>query len=380
MRIAVVTETYPPEVNGVAATVRHFVDGLAALGHEVLVTRPRQGPPQHEGDTRVRETTVAGAGIPRYPGLRFGLPSGRLLRRAWDAFRPDVAYLATEGPLGWSALRLARALEIPTASGFHTRFDDFVAHYGFRFLTPIVFAMLRRFHNGTDTTLVPTEELRAFLDRSRFLRVARLERGVDTQRFDPARRDAELRRAWGVADNELAVLHVGRLAPEKNLALVVRAFDAIAAARPGARLVWVGDGPARPALERGHPDHVWCGMQRGEALARHYASGDVFLFPSETETFGNVTLEALASGVPVVAYDYGAAGEYVRDRRNGRLAPLGDAAAFVAASVDAVADADALTAMRTGARSAVAHLSQGAVAQRLAALLTSLVETRRNVA
>src|SRR5688572_10145754 len=269
MRIAVVTETYPPEINGVALTVRHFVEGLAALGHEIMLTRPRQPAAPVEAAGRATETFVAGAALRRYPGLRFGLPSGGRIRRAWNAFRREVAYIATEGPLGWSALRAARALGVPAASGFHTRFDDFVAHYGLKLLTPLVFATLRRFHNAADATLVPTRELQAFLERSRFARVVRLERGVDTTLFDPERRDEALRREWGIGEAELAVLHVGRIAPEKNLELVVRAFEAIRTHHPSARLVWVGDGPACASLRKRRPNDVWCGMQRGPALARH---------------------------------------------------------------------------------------------------------------
>jgi glycosyltransferase involved in cell wall biosynthesis len=325
----------------------------------------------------VTETFVPGAALPRYPGLRFGWPSGGRIRRAWRAFRPEVAYIATEGPLGWSALRTARALGVPAASGFHTRFDDFVAHYGLKLLTPLVFATLRRFHNAADATLVPTRELQAFLERSRFTGVVRLERGVDTALFDPARRDESLRRAWGLAPGELAVLHVGRLAPEKNLELVVRAFEAIRAHHPSARLVWVGDGPSCARLRRERASDVWCGMQRGTELARHGASCDLVLVPSVTETFGNVTIEALASGVPVVAYDYGAAREYVLSGANGRTVPVGDADAFVAAAIDLSYDP---AAKRAAARTAVTHLSQRTVAARLAEVLGELATRGRRTA
>lgn len=379
MRIAVVTETYPPEVNGVASTVQHFVEQLAGLGHEVLLARPRQsGDAVGSHRTAVSELLVRGAGMPRYPGLRFGLPSGAALRRAWTSAPPDVAYIATEGPLGWSALRAARALGIPAASGFHTRFDDFVAHYGMPLLKPVALALLRRFHNAADATLVPTTELLEFLAGSGFDRVHRLERGVDTDLFAPSFRDEALRREWGLEPDGLAVVHVGRIAPEKNLALAVRAFAAINTLQPGARFIVVGDGPARAALERRHPDFVWSGVRRGADLARHYASADLFLFPSLTETFGNVTLESLASGVPVVAYDYGAAREYVADGRNGRVVPSGDADAFVAAAVALARAPSVLADMKTQARAAVDHLSQRAVAVRLGELLTSLATNRRS--
>lgn len=410
MRIAVVTETYPPEINGVALTVRNFVEELLGLGHDVVLTRPRQ--PAHDRDaaesaprnraaslardvdrrgattdatlgevspaTRsaargtLQETRVAGLGIPRYPGLRFGLPAASHLKALWRRDLPDAVYVATEGPLGGSALRAARALGIPVATGFHTRFDDFVAHYGLRWLSNAVFATLRRFHNRAQATLVPTAELEAFLSRSGFRNVRLLARGVDVRLFDPARRDPGLRLAWGLAPDALCVVHVGRLAPEKNLGVVTRAFDAIKAARRDAHLVWVGDGPARAALERARPHDTFVGMRRGIDLARHFASGDLFLFPSLTETFGNVTIEALASGVPPVAYDYGAARERVVDGSNGRAVAFDDEAAFVAAAVELARDDAARDAMRLHARASVLHLSPEAVARALATLLESL--------
>jgi glycosyltransferase involved in cell wall biosynthesis len=374
MRIAVVTETYPPEVNGVALTVASFVDQLCQLGHEVLLARPRQprDPEPALNGHAVDELLVRGAGLPRYPGLRFGFPSGTRLRRQWSAAAPDAVYIATEGPLGWSALRTARTLGLPTATGFHTRFDDFAAHYGLGWLTPAVFGWLRRFHNRAGATLVPTRELQRFLEESGFERVQVLTRGVDTQLFTPQRRDDALRGAWGAASDDPVVIHLGRIAPEKNLELAVRAFAAIRARVPRARFVWVGDGPALAGLRREHPEFIYCGVQRGTDLARHFASADLFLFPSLTETFGNVTLEAMASGVPVVAYDYGAAREHVEDRVHGRVVPLGDADGFVAAAVELGVDGARRAAMRSAVRRAVEHRSPAQVARDLAGLLAEL--------
>jgi glycosyltransferase involved in cell wall biosynthesis len=375
MRIAVVTETYPPEINGVAHTVHGFVEQLTRLGHAVEVVRPRQ-PEAATTRPGVDETLVPGAAIPRYPGLRFGLPSARRMRALWSARRPDAVYIATEGPLGWSALRVANALGIPAATGFHTRFDEYFAHYGARLLTPAVAAWLRNFHNAGQATLVPTRSLRDDLAARGFRHPRVLPRGVDTALFDPTRRDDALRAQWSVGRSGLAVAFVGRIAPEKNLDLAVRAFGAIAAAVPGARMVWVGDGPSREALERRHVGHVFAGMRRGEDLARHFASADLFLFPSLTETFGNVTLEAMASGVPTVAFDDGAAREHLVDGVHGRTVPRDDADGFVAAAVELARAGDARPRMGAAAREAVAGLTREAVARALADLLHGL-RTRR---
>ena len=155
MRYAIVTETYPPEINGVALTVRGLEQGLRARGHEVSVVRPRQSA-DGQGDGAAHELLVRGLPLPRYPGLRFGLPCAARLRRAWTAQRPDAIYVATEGPLGGSALKAARALGIAAATGFHTRFDEYMRDYGAPFLVGAALAWMRRFHNGADATLVPT--------------------------------------------------------------------------------------------------------------------------------------------------------------------------------------------------------------------------------
>ncbi len=375
MRYTIVTETYPPEVNGVALTVQGLEQGLRARGHEVALVRPRQA---GEQDGAAHELLVRGAPLPRYPGLRFGLPATRCLLHAWRAAPPDALYVATEGPLGWSALRAARRLGIPAATGFHTRFDEYMRNYGAALLAPVALHWMRRFHNGGDATLVPTRELAQFLRAQRFGHVVQLPRAVDTQLFDPRRRDATLRAAWGLSERGLAVIYVGRIAPEKNLSLAVRAFRALQQLRPDARFVWVGDGPARGPLARDNPDFIFCGLQRGEAVARHFASGDLFVFPSHSETFGNVTLEALASGVPTVAFDYGAARETLRHNVAGAAITDGDDAGFVTACVRIGGDDTLRGAMRLAAREAVVGLRPEQVAADFDRILQDLAQARRS--
>ncbi|MHC9085536.1 glycosyltransferase family 4 protein [Luteimonas sp. RIT-PG2_3] len=363
MRHAIVTETYPPEVNGVALTVRSLETGLRARGHDVSVIRPRQladsaaDLPQDDGG---QPLLVRGLGLPRYPGLRFGMPSTRRLVRQWQQARPDAIYIATEGPLGWSALRAARQLQIPVATGFHTRFDHYMRDYGVRWMQPVALAWMRRFHNAGNATLVPTCELLDFLHGAGFQHPVRLARAVDSGLFNRQRRDIALRRQLGVADDALMVIHVGRIAAEKNLDLAVRAFRAIQRQRADARFVWVGDGPLRESLQAGHPDFVFAGIQRGEELACHFASADLFLFPSLSETFGNVTLEALASGVPTVAFDYGAAREHLSDGMHGRR--VDSDAAFIAASVELATQDQRRTVMGLSAADAMLALRPEQVA------------------
>ena len=373
MRIGIVTETYPPEINGVALTVHSLAAGLAARGHTVELIRPRQAEPFRD-EPGIFAVEMRGAALPRYPGLRFGLPAGRALRQRWSRLRPDAIYVATEGPLGWSAVRAANHLGIPAATGFHTRFDAYANHYGVGFLTPIVRGYLRRFHRRAAATLVPTEALSNELVALGVDSVRLLRRAVDTQLFHPRQRDASLRASWGVDGNTPVVLYVGRIAPEKNLDLAVRAFRAIQREVPKARYVWVGDGPSRAALEAAHPDFIFAGVQRGDALARHYASADLFPFPSLSETFGNVILEALAAGLPVVAYEEGAAREHLVSGTNGYRIASGDERAFIEATATLAANASLIRHMGRAAQASIANLSPDAVIRDFESLLRTLAK------
>lgn len=378
MRVALVTETYPPEVNGVAMTLGRMVDGLRRRGHAVHLVRPRQNDAESPAaDDGFAETLVRGLPIPRYEGLRFGLPARNALVAAWKRERPDIVHVATEGPLGWSAINAARALQLPVSSGFHTNFDAYSRHYGFGWLRRPIAAYLRGLHNRTDATLVPTHGLRKELKAQGYRGLAVVSRGVDTQLFNPQRRSESLRAAWGAGPDDLVVSYVGRLAPEKNLHLVLAAFAAIRAVRSDARLVFVGEGPMLKPLAARHPDHVFAGLRRGTDLAEHYASADLFLFPSLTETFGNVTAEALASGLGVVAYACAAAADLIEDGANGRLAPPGDAAAFMNAAATLAADRDGLARTRTLAAPSVAHLDWERIHDAFAAAIARTVATHK---
>lgn len=372
MRYAIVTETYPPEVNGVALTVQGLELGLRAAGHQVDLVRPRQS---SDVDAAEGTVLVTGANLPRYPGLRFGLPAPSRLTRQWQQQRPDAIYIATEGPLGWSALRTARRLGIPVATGFHTRFDEYLPDYGVAWLQAAALRWMRRFHNQADATLVPTQELQQFLGEQGFDRVRLLARAVDSSQFEPERRDPALREEWGIDGNGFAAIYVGRIAPEKNLGLAVKAFRRLQQVRPKARFVFVGDGPARAKLAHDNPDFIFCGVQRGDALARHFASGDLFLFPSRSETFGNVTLEAMASGVATVAFDYGAAREYLRTDDSGIA--VNDDTEFVTAAVQLAGDDALRHRLGRNAATAMKRLHPQQVVAEFDALLAELAQARR---
>ncbi len=359
MRYCIVTETYPPEVNGVALTVQNLERGLRARGHEVDVVRPRQA---SDATPLAHETLVGGAQIPKYPGMRFGFPARGTLRQLWRERRPDAIYVATEGPLGWSAMKVAAELGIPSSSGFHTRFDEYMRDYGVGFLQPLAVRWMRRFHNTSAATIVPTCELMEFLQGIGFDQVTHMPRAVDVDLFHPARRDDALRAEWGLGPDDLAVIYVGRIAAEKNLQLGIRAFRELQRHRPDAKYVWVGDGPERAAIARDNPDFVFCGIQRGEDCARHFASADIFPFASHSETFGNVTIEAMASGIATIAFRYGAAKEHLRDGVHGASIEGRDDAAFVRALTRIGRDDAMRRAMGANAREAISRLRPNQVA------------------
>ncbi len=374
LRIALVTETYPPEVNGVAMTLGRQVADLLARGHQIQLIRPRQGSADRAThNDQLEEILKMGVPIPRYAGLKLGLPAKSGLVRLWQTRRPDLVHIATEGPLGWSALAAAQKLRLPVSTDFHTNFHSYSKHYGAGWLKAPILAYLRKFHNKACVTLVPTESMRRELQLYGYRNVEVVARGVDTVLFDPAHRDDGLRHAWGAEVDTQVVIYVGRIAPEKNLSVVFKAFAAMRKTNPDSRLVIVGDGPDRAMLQTQFPDAVFCGMRSGVDLARHYASADVFLFPSLTETFGNVTTEALASGLAVVAYQYAAAEALIRHADNGMLASFNDPDQFIAAACALSGNPDLVRQIGLNARRSALSVSWQSVHDRFERVLQSII-------
>jgi glycosyltransferase involved in cell wall biosynthesis len=323
LRLVLVTETFPPEINGVARTLGRWVDTLRARGHTVRVIHPRR-PGEPAG-----VDLIYGMALPFYQEVRIGIAGPRRLAAMLRRLRPNLVHIATEGPLGWSALVASRRLGVPVASSFHTNFDHYAGHYGFLGVQKIALAYLRWFHNRTRVTLVPSRATQARLLADGVVRVEIWSRGVDATVFNPAHRDAELRRSLGLTPDDPLLLYVGRLAPEKNLGALLKAFAQLRAALPAGasdrlRLALVGGGPEAAVLARASQPGVYvAGEQRGLVLSRWYASADVFAFPSLSETFGNVILEAQASGLPVVAFDCPGPNERVTPEADGLLVPMG---------------------------------------------------------
>lgn len=350
MKIVLITETFPPEVNGVAMTNQRLVRGLVERRHEVLLIKPRRQDALPPESPAIEIKEVFGIPIPNYAGLKIGLPYPGELEACFEQARPDVVHVATEGPLGFSALRAARKLGVPVTSTFHTNFQDYCADYGAAFLEPAMMAYLRWFHNACALTTVPDPSLIERLTKDGVERLEMLGRGADTVLFSPGKRDPKLRAMWGADEQDPVAIYVGRAAAEKDIPLVLRAWEAARQKTPNLKMVVVGDGPVRKKLEKQWPEVHFAGMCFDEVLAAHYASADLFLFGSTSETFGNVVVEAMSSGLVVLTYDYAAGKQFIQQGENGYLAPLNDSTAFIEQTLEICSAPQHWPAIRQAAR------------------------------
>ena len=377
MRIAVVTETWPPEVNGVAVTLAKLVQSLSHRNHDVQLIRPRQAK-LDEGisDSNLEEVLMRGMPIPRYPELKLGLPSKKTLIKAWTLRRPDVVHIATEGPLGWSALQAAKVLKLPVTSDFRTNFQSYSKHYGIGWLRKPIVAYLRKFHNATACTMVPTRELKKTLGENGFINLKVVSRGVDTHLFNLGKRDQKLRATWGANDQTKVLISVGRMAPEKNLEQVLKVFDSLRFMGTQVKLVMVGDGPLKEQFKQRYPEIIFPGMLSQTDLANYYASSDLFVFPSLTETFGNVTLEALASGIPVLAFDCAAARDWVQTDVNGWLIPENKPDEFALKAVEIFKSETLLEAVTFSTRKQIVHLDWDQIAEQVESVLWDAIRIK----
>lgn len=321
MRITIVTETYFPQVNGVSRTLRELVRHLVDRGDVVQLIHPDYGEAIDGKDQSHQAHAVRSVVLPFYKELYLPLPPFGGVRRAIEAFRPDLVHIATEATLGLAAHRFALRRGLNVVSSFHTNFDQYSRHYRVGWARGVIEGYLRWFHNHTRETYVPSRATIAQLERAGFERLVLWQRGVDSTMFRPDRPARhEIRRALGWSPEDPVIGYVSRIAPEKNVDYLADALSIVATRRPDVRMLMVGDGPSRPALERRLGGCArFVGYKTGADVADHYAAADIFAFSSLTETFGNVVLEAKASGLPVVAVRAGGVGETVRPGETGLL-------------------------------------------------------------
>lgn len=366
MRIALFTDTCPPTVNGVARALGLLIDHAAAAGHEVALVGPSLSDDAHPGTAL--HLTLPGVALPMYPELQAARPwLSRNQRRALSDFAPDLVHVATEALVGMVGHRWAKAQGVPLVTSYCTNFPEYLSSYHLGFAQGWCWRHLRRFHGEARVTFCPSRatldelQARGFHERLRIW-----GRGVDGELFHPSRRSGELRREIAPGA-EVILLYVGRVAPEKKVGLLLDAFPEIRrrASKPVA-LVLVGDGPALEHLRGRGVDGVhFTGYRRGEELGAHYASADLFVFPSDTETFGQVVTEALSSGIPAVAPARGGVTDTVIPGETGWLFEPGDLTDLVDRTLELVEDDDARAEMGAKARRAAEERSWGAIFRRL---------------
>ena len=366
MRVAIITESFPPDVNGVAHCVVRVAELLAAQGHQPLViapTPPRTKRSRHEdtdpGPFPYPVVRVRAVPLPGYPSFRLGLP-GRRMRNALIKHRTEVVHLASPVVLGAHGAAVAKRLGLPTVAVFQTDLPSYAYAYRLgRAGEAVAWRWLRGIHNRAARTLAPSTVTATGLLGRGIANVWLWGRGVDTVRFDPARRSAQIR-ADLAPGGELIAGYVGRLAPEKHIEVL-----AGITALPGVRLVIVGAGPTEASLRQQMPDAVFLGERRGDELAAIYASFDVFVHSGPYETFGQTLQEAAASGLPVVAPAAGGPLDLVDDGVTGYLVPPGDPDAFAAAVARLAADPAARTAFGAAGRRKVLSRSWPALTEEL---------------
>lgn len=377
MRIALFTDTYLPQTNGVARTLHRLTGHLRRRGIEHLLFTPKSTPEQFHADP-VRPITS----IPffLYPECRLALPL-MTIRNELNAFQPDLLHLATPFNVGLSGLRYAHKHNLPHIASYHTHFDRYLEYYRMKAIVPLYWKYMKWFHRSCDAILAPSQETVDCLRAQGFSRLGIWSRGVDCELYTPDKRTDDVRARYGITAPVL-LLYVGRIAPEKDLVTLMEAMRLLPDSVSGAvQLLVVGDGPQLPELRTLAPENViFTGYKHGEELAELYASADAFVFPSATETFGNVVLEAMASGLPVIAANAGGSKDLVVSGVTGRLfephqpGQLADTLALL------VPQADSLAAMGQEGRRAALTRSWELIFDKLIENYAKAIEQRRALA
>jgi glycosyltransferase involved in cell wall biosynthesis len=314
MKIALFTDTYKPQINGVSNTVERLIEYFNGHGVEYQLFLPKYG--KEKDDARVHHSMS----IPLwfYKDCRISFPNIFRIISILKSFRPDIIHVMSEYPMGWAGIIAGKLLGIPVVSSYTTHIAAYTQYVKLSFFKPLVLSYIKYFHRRSKRVLAPSNDAIRYLNQNGIHHTQLFTRGIDTKKFHPKHRDSLLRKEWN-AEGKIVYLYVGRISAEKNLSTLITAYGAIKQFYPDrVQLIMVGDGPMLEHCKKSLPDDtIFTGFLTGDQLAKTYASADVFVFPSSSETLGNVVLEAMASGLCVIGSNEGGVGELIRNYDNG---------------------------------------------------------------
>jgi glycosyltransferase involved in cell wall biosynthesis len=337
LRIAMFSGNYNMVTDGANQALNRLVEYLLRQGAAVRVYSPTIAEPAFEPQGKL--VSLPSFAIPGRKEYRVATGLGSRVRRDLEAFRPNIVHISSPDPAAHRAVSYARRKNLPVLASVHTRFETYPAYYGLGFLEPVIVTLMRRFYRRCDALVAPAESFAQLLREQRMNSdIGIWSRGVDRAIFHPGARDMEWRQALGIADKEVAIGFLGRLVMEKGLDIFAEAMTELTRRNIAHRVLVVGIGPAQDWFAERAPEAVFAGFQSGNDLGRAVASMDIFLNPSVTETFGNVTLEAMACGVPVVAARATGSDVLVANGETGYLVPPRDTGAYADALADYIAD------------------------------------------
>lgn len=374
MRLALFTDTFLPQTNGVAHTLYRLTNHLNNRGIEHLVFTPKVTPDnQYESSIR----PIASIPFILYPECRLALPNLPSIRKELNAFQPDLLHMATPFNMGLTGLRYAHSHNLPHVVSYHTHFDRYLEYYRMKSLIPLYWRYMRWFHASCDATLAPSEETISTLRQQGFSRLRLWSRGIDCSFYTPDKRNREVRERYGITA-PLLLLYVGRVAPEKDIATLSAVMQQLPdSLKSEVHWLVVGDGPQLPELKTQAPDNVtFTGYKHGEELAQLYASADLFVFPSSTETFGNVVLEAMASGLPVIGVNAGGVKDLIIPGQTGALAEPRNPESIIAEIGKFASNQEMLSAMSFEARHQAMFRSWESIFDRLIGDYEEAIESR----
>ncbi|MED1862036.1 glycosyltransferase family 1 protein [Fictibacillus nanhaiensis] len=352
MKLALFSDTFHPQINGVARTLKRLTDYLEINGVEYKVIMPSFEEMNQETECK-QYYGMKSLPLFLYPECRLAIPQLKALDGELNKFKPDLLHVATPFNIGLFGMRYGKKENIPMVASYHTHFDRYLAHYHLDFLFPLLWRYLQWFHRPFEKIFVPSEETRKVLYSKSFTNIEIWSRGVDCDMFTPQNRDYHVREKYKITEKYI-FLFVGRLAPEKDLDVLQEIINKLPTTlRECVHWLIVGDGPSRNVVdhwEKKHSNVTCAGYLSGVELAQVYATADLFVFPSSTETFGNVVLEAAASGLPSIVSDSGGVTEIVQDGITGKICTAGDANSFIQNIVSLMEDPLLLQSMKLKAR------------------------------